>query len=392
VRWFDVAIVGAGPAGSSAAIFLARKGYSVALLDKSLFPRDKLCGDFLNPITWPLFERLGVADEFFSLEHEKVRAFRISSFTGEEATIPFPHKQAGRFFGLGLRRFYLDDLLLKRAEREGAFVQQGYRIRDLVKKEDGWFIRLGNHSAEEGIRSAVLIGADGRNSWVARTLGLARPSDNDREFVAFQIHLQGAKGITGDVQIHLFPGGYAGLVGLGGGMANLCSSIKKDQVKNRSSFTSLLEHYLYRNPHLRELLERAEVAGNFRSAYPVYFSPRSSCGAGFLLVGDAARVTEPVTGEGVYFALKSGELAAEAIDLAFIKGDFSAQIISHYKRACRRAFYLRHRVNSIIRALIYRPSLVRPSIRLACKTSFPIGPLVHFVCQTSNPEFLPHRI
>src|SRR3989338_2178521 len=78
---FDVAIVGAGPAGSSAAISLARKGYSVILLERAIFPREKLCGDFLNPANWPLLERLGVFDEILSLEHEKVTAFRISTFS-----------------------------------------------------------------------------------------------------------------------------------------------------------------------------------------------------------------------------------------------------------------------------------------------------------------------
>lgn len=377
-----MAVIGAGPAGSSAAIFLARKGYSVIVIDKRLFPCEKLCGDFLNPINWPIFERLGVARELLALEHERVDAFRISSFTGEEAVFPFPSQRGRSLFGLGLRRFYLDDLLLRRAQKEGAIVKQGYRVKGLKRQGDSWSITLGNHSTEEEFSSAFLIGADGRNSWVAHRLGLAEPGEGSGRFIAFQAHLRGCRGVDREVQIHLFPGGYAGLVGLGGGMVNLCSSIKKEHVKNRSSFMSLLEHYLYRNPHLRELLEQAEIAGNFRSAYPVYFSPRSSCGESFLLVGDAARVTEPVTGEGVYFALKSGELAAKAIDLAFIKGDFSAQILSHYKRACRQAFSMRQRVNGLIRALIYRPSLVRPLIRLVCKTSFPIGSLVHFVCQT----------
>ena len=383
---FDVAIVGAGPAGSSTAGFLARRGYSVALIDKRLFPSEKLCGDFLNPANWPLFERLGITQELFSLEHERVEAFRISSFTGEEAVVPFPSHPGNFFFGLGLRRFYLDDLLVRRAEKEGAIVRQGYRVKDLKREGNGWSITLANHSTEERFGSAFLIGADGRNSWVAQRLDLARPGDNHGEFVAFQLHLKGAKGIAGEVQIHLFPGGYAGLVGLGGGTANLCVSIKKQHVKNRSSFRSLLERHLYKNPHLRDLLEKAELADNSRSAYPVYFSPRSSCGEGFLLVGDAARVTEPVTGEGVYFALKSGELAAKAIDLAFIKGDFSAQRLSHYKLACQQAFSFRRGVNGLARALIHRPSLVRPLIRLAAKTSFPIGPLVYFVCQTRTFE------
>jgi geranylgeranyl reductase family protein len=391
VRRFDVAIVGAGPAGSSAAIFLARKGYSVALLDKSLFPRDKLCGDFLNPVNWEIFEKLGIDDKLLASEHEKVSSFRISTPT-VEACIPLTSSNGQRAFGLGLRRSLLDNLLLKRAEREGATVRQGFRINSLCREDHGWILSESEDADGGAVRSRLLIAADGRNSWVAHRLALARQAENSGRHIAFQLHLRGCRRIGGEVQIHLFPGGYAGLVGLGGDMVNLCLTVDKEKARKTLTADALREKCLYKNLHLRETLQDTEIVGDMRSVYPVYFSPRRCCGDRFMLAGDAARVTEPITGEGVYFALKSGELAAEAIDLAFIKGDFSAQILSHYKRACQRAFSLRQRVNSIIRALIYRPSLVRPSIRLACKTSFPIGPLVHFVCQTSNPEFLPHRI
>lgn len=389
---FDVAIVGAGPAGSSAAISLVRKGYSVILMDKRRFPSEKLCGDFLNPINWPLFERLGVADELFSLEHEEVTAFHISTFSGEEATIRFPSAENGqRVVGLGLRRFYLDDLLLRMAEKAGAVVQQGCRVREIELEKGGWSIIPGNHPAEQRIQSTILIGADGRNSWVAHRFGLVQPSKSLGKYLAFQLHLQGARGVMGDVQIHLFPGGYAGLVGLGGGMVNLCFTVEKGRARKDVSVEALFENCLYKNPHLREVLIEGEIVGNVRSAYPVYYLPRRFYGDGFLLVGDAARVTEPVTGEGVYFALKSGALAAETIDLAFSKGDFSAQQFSSYQRVCQRAFSLRQRVNGLVRALIYRPSLLTPLIRFSSKTSLPIGPLVNWVCGTTSTLSLsPH--
>ena len=108
---FDVAIVGAGPAGSSAAITLARKGYSVALLDKEQFPREKLCGDFLNPINWPLLRELEIDREVLARPHEKVTTFRFTSFSGEEAEVPLPESEDGTLFGLGVRRFDLDYVL-----------------------------------------------------------------------------------------------------------------------------------------------------------------------------------------------------------------------------------------------------------------------------------------
>ena len=381
VERFDVAIIGAGPAGSSSAILLARSGYSVVLFDKALFPREKLCGDFLNPIDWSLFKRLGMVDELLSVEREEITSFHISNFSGEEATIPFPSQNGEPLSGLGLRRFYLDDLLLRLAAKEGTTIRQGSRIAALRREEDGWSITLGSHSTEERFHSTLLIGADGRNSWVAHRLGLARPSKKPSRFLAFQLHLRGVKRLNGDVQIHLFPGGYAGLVGLGGGVANLCFTVERERIGKGVPIYGLFESCLCENSHLGDSLSGAEIVGKVRSAYPIFFSPRRFYGDGFLLVGDAARVTEPVTGEGVYFALKSGILAAEAMDLAFRERMGSAEQFTRYGRLCQEAFSSRQRINRIIRALIYRPSLLSPLIRLSAKTSFPLRPLVDWLCR-----------
>ncbi|MBI3058306.1 MAG: NAD(P)/FAD-dependent oxidoreductase [Deltaproteobacteria bacterium] len=366
---FDVAIVGAGPAGSSAAISLARKGYSVILLERAIFPREKLCGDFLNPANWPLLERLGVVDEILSLEHEKVTAFRISTFSGAEAAISFPSRNGRTLFGLGLRRSSLDHLLLRSS---------------LAKEAGGWSLSLGDQSKGKRVSSSFLIGADGRNSWVAHRLGLALPGKADK-YVAFQTHLRGARGVKGNVQIHCFPGGYAGLVGLGGESANLCFVVENSNTTKKGiSLEALLENHLYKNISLRESLKGSEIVGKVRSTYPVHLPPRRSYGDGYLLVGDAARVTEPVTGEGVYFALRSGILAAEVMDLAFKRGNGSAEQIACYLRLCQKAFSFRQRVNRIIGALVYRPFLLAPFLRLSSKTSFPLRPLVDRLCGASG--------
>ena len=243
---------------------------------------------------------------------------------------------------------------------------------------------LDNSSAEERLHSTLLIGADGRNSWVAHRLNLTQPGEKSGRFVAFQLHLRGFEGINREVQIHLFPGGYAGLLGLSEGMANLCFTVEIEKVRKCPTVDALRENYLYQNLHLKQALEASEMIGDARSVYPVYFSPRRRYGDGFLLVGDAARVTEPVTGEGVYFALKSGELAAEAADLAFKQSDVSARQLFSYDLACRYALSRRQRINGLIRGVIHRPYLLRPLISLSSKGNFPISALVNLVCQT-NP-------
>lgn len=379
---FDVAVVGAGPAGSASAISLARKGYSVALIDKAFFPREKLCGDFLSPINWPLFEQLGVADDLLSVEHEEVAAFRLSTCAGDEARIDFPVQAGRRRFGLGLRRFYLDDLLRRRADNEGVVVQQGCRIGALARDAEGWSIALEGHSAGKQLHSIFLLGADGRNSLVAHRLGLAPTSDGPTDYVAFQVRLTRRWSFPGEVQIHCFPGGYAGLVGLGGGAANLCFTVEKRRAKEERSVAALLEKFLCKNGFLRECLRKSEIVGDIRSAYPVYFPRRRCYGDGFLLAGDAARVTEPVTGEGIYFALKSGILAGEAIDGAFRRRNGAVERFAGYGRLCRQAFGYRQRMNRIIRGLIYRPSLLVPLVRLSSRTLFPLCPLIDRLCRS----------
>jgi flavin-dependent dehydrogenase len=187
------------------------------------------------------------------------------------------------------------------------------------------------------------------------------------------------------VQIHLFPGGYAGLAGVGGGITNLCFALEKQRAKDHSSIDSLLEDCLYKNPYLKEALGESQRVSEPQSTYPVHSSRRRSSGDGFVLLGDAAYAPEPVTGEGVYFALKSANLASEVIHQSFVKGDLSANQTRRYEVACKRCLSWRERLNTLNRRLVYRPSLLRPLVRLSSRTSFPIGALIHFVVKT-NPQ------
>ena len=145
----------------------------------------------------------------------------------------------------------------------------------------------------------------------------------------------------------------------------------------------LLKKHLYGNPRFEESLGQSEPVGEARSVYPVYFSPRRSFGDGFLLAGDAARVTEPITGEGVYFALKSGELAAAAADSALRRGDVSARQLSNYALACRKELGRRQALNRLVGAVIRRPHWVSLLLRLSRRNNFPVRTLVNLVCRTA---------
>jgi menaquinone-9 beta-reductase len=199
--------------------------------------------------------------------------------------------------------------------------------------------------------------------------------------LGFQLRLQASSAINGKVEIHLFPGGYAGLVGLGDRTLNLCLAVEKARFRRYRSLAHLLESCVALNPYLGETLCRSAGIGDARSVSPVYFSPRRSYGDGVLLVGDAARVSEPVTGEGIYFALKSGQLAARAVDRSFCKGDFSARQLRSYERECGAAFRRRRTLNALIRWLIYRPALLSPMIGFSTRRTALLDSIVHAVCQ-----------
>jgi menaquinone-9 beta-reductase len=389
MKHFDVAIIGAGPAGSSAAIQLATKGYSVALLDKEQFPREKLCGDFLNPVNWPLLRELKVERAVLARPHEKVSIFRFTSFSGEEAEIPLPAGRDGTVVGLGLRRFDLDHVLLERANSLGVTVLDGWKPKELERQPDGWMLK-----ADKSLLGArVLIGADGRNSWVAHHLGLADPAAMQGRSVGFQFRLKCANRSTGKIEIHLFPGGYAGVVGLAGDTVTLGLAIEKHRLLDGRPEQSLLESILPQNPWLKEILRSGSVS-EMRSTYPVYFPPRRTYGDGVLLVGDAARVNEPVTGEGIYFALKSGVFAAKTVDEGFQMSDFSLARLRSYERNCRSAFRARRAINALIRWLIYRPALLSRVIRLSHKRTRLLDPIVQMICAPQlldNPSSLSPR-
>ena len=375
MKLFDAVIIGAGPSGSATAIDLARRGYGVALIDKQNFPREKLCGDFINPINWGIFADLGVADRVLAAPHGEVTGFRITNCSGREAEARFRSRNLEPSMGLGLRRAALDQLLVERAAELGAVTHLGCRIEKLSRIVHGWDVKI----KEENWQAKNLIGADGRNSWVAQQLGLNRSAAIQGRSVGFQSRLRCAGVTRGQIQIHLFPGGYAGVVELGDGTITLGIAIDKRRL-GRERGADFVFNALAQNTQLQKIIEHSNGAAQLSSVYPVYFPKRRSVTDHALLVGDAARVSEPVTGEGIYFAMHSGLLAAETIDLALRQKNLSANALAGYERACRRAFRSRLALNSVLRFAVYRPGLVDPLIRLSAKNGRLLDALVDVVC------------
>lgn len=411
---FDIVVVGAGPAGAATAIASARRGYDVALIDKQIFPREKLCGDFVNPINWPILRELGVEDDVLAQPHSRVSGFRLTSCSGASAHTLFSRANPSRSFGLGLSRARLDQVLLQRAAAAGATIQTGCRVARISKQAREWRLDM---SGGASWRTKILVGADGRNSWIAEQLDLNTRAVLQGRSVGFQMRLKIAEpkpaageitaqsaigekkkdpshslGMTIDnrsadaivdpsrIEIHLFPGGYAGVVAIGDGTVTLGLAIDKRALPRDGLEEFLCAQRLPQNPHLQSLLERCDRVDELRAAYPVYFSSRRSFADGALLVGDAARVTEPVTGEGIHFAMRSGMLAAETLDHALGRGNLSADFLRGYEAACARVLRPRQRLNALLRFAVYRPALLKPLIRWSAWNDGLLTSLVDAVC------------
>jgi flavin-dependent dehydrogenase len=198
-------------------------------------------------------------------------------------------------------------------------------------------------------------------------------------------------GLRDSVEIHQFSGGYAGVLRLDRETVNLAFTIKRSCLHDATSFQTLRKRYLDGNPALRELLLSAEPCGALRSVWPVYFPTRRRYGEGFLLVGDAAQVTEPITGEGVYFALRSGQLAAENIAAGLREAKSPAIELARYETACRRAFNKRARLNACLRILMNHRPLLSAMMSLLGRQDELLRALVRQVCGDAPIEASPHQ-
>ncbi|HEX4201265.1 MAG TPA: FAD-dependent monooxygenase, partial [Chthoniobacterales bacterium] len=173
---WDVTVIGGGPAGSATAALTAKAGLRTLLIDRATFPREKVCGDCLNPGCWDVFDQLGVAAEIAALPSARLQWVAFTNMRGRRIEHRFPN---GGPPETGIRRSVLDQALLLNAQRSGAEICQGEPVTGVDR---GWIVRTGRRQ----IRTKFVVAADGRNSSVARFLGSFPRTRTDR--VAYQTY------------------------------------------------------------------------------------------------------------------------------------------------------------------------------------------------------------
>lgn len=368
----DVLVVGAGPAGSIAALMLARAGVRVRIVDRVRFPREKLCGDTLNPGSLALLDRLGVSHAIRS---------RALPVTGMVVTGPGGTRVVGEYEdglrGAALSRRDLDVLLLEDATRAGAEFDAGVMVRGPLLSPDGSQlvgVRVAAQAEEHDLRARVVIAADGRHSRLAFNLGLAAYAARPRRW-AFGAYYTDVDGLTTCGEMHIRLDGYVGIAPLPGGVTNVCvvRELGSPFRAQRAEGDRLIESAIAADPVLRERFVRARRVTDVTALGPLAVESRGVGIGGLLLAGDAAGFIDPMTGDGLRFAIRGAELAAEAAQRELETGRAGFRELA---AARRREFAGKWRVNRALRAIVASPHGVRLASALASWWRMPIQTII----------------
>jgi len=371
----DVLVVGGGPAGSSIAHALAARDVDVLVVDRARFPRPKPCAEYLSPQASRILSRMGALDQVERSGAAALSGIRIYAPNGSVIAGDFVAKHGYRGYrdrGLSIRREILDAILIERARGAGARVVEGAKVTELLREPTGRVrgVRMTADDASREVRARVVVGADGLGSVVARRLALTRRLRWPRR-IALVTHYTGVKDVGEHGEMHVAPDGYVGIADVGGGLTTVAAvfpvSRSREISRDRVEF---LRRWLFDQRRLALRFASAERVTPVVATGPFASYARRAWAPGAALVGDAADFFDPFTGEGIYSALRGGEMLADHVSemLAARTPALADAALREYDRARRREFGGKWIVERVIGAVVASPRLInRAARRLAAR-------------------------
>ncbi|HEY8832121.1 MAG TPA: NAD(P)/FAD-dependent oxidoreductase [Gemmatimonadaceae bacterium] len=359
----EVIVVGGGPAGASTAHFLARAGLDVLLLDRAKFPRDKICAEYLSPQASRILSEMDVLDEIEGTCPAHLAGMRVRAPDGHFVDGEFASTHGFRPFrdyGLAIRRTILDSIVLNGARAAGARVEELVRVTDVVRDQAGRVSGVSVMRADgkpHNLTSQFVVGADGLRSVVGKRLGLTHTSRFFPRRLALVTHYRNVRDVGALGEMHVDHQGYFGIVDVGGGLMNVAVVVPMSRAREvgegRNEF---LEQWIASRPHLAERFVGAERVEDVRATGPFATESRPAWASGAALVGDAADFFDPFTGEGMYAALRGGEMLAPFIVEALQGGARNEnKSLAAYETARRNEFGGKWKLERIVGMAIAYP-------------------------------------
>jgi geranylgeranyl reductase family protein len=350
----DVAVIGAGPAGSIAAHRLASAGVQVALLERTTFPRDKACGDGVSAHGLAVLDRTGLGE--WASQFTTPQVLRLTSPSRQVVDIR-PKANNDHCCGRTIPRRLLDARLAQAATEAGACLLEGTRVRRVE--------RASAHSTRviaDGltIDAQMVILADGSNAPITRRMGLVQ---EPAELFAIRQYFAGDAGPAERLEIHFEPWiapGYTWVFPVGGDHVNVGTGTFARRVRQDGlALRDVLNRFTADLATAEGRLAQAEPVGPVRG-HPLRtrLGGTRTHAARVLVAGDAAGLVSPLSGEGIARALESGEMAATHALRALEAGDFSAQALAPYSRALAARYAADQRAARIVRLALNRPRLL----------------------------------
>jgi len=349
----DVAIVGAGPAGSVAAQRLAAAGAQVVLLERATFPRDKPCGDGVSARSLAVLTRIGLNEWASRFPAPKV--LRITSPDGQVLDVR-PPPDDGYCYGRSIPRRLLDARLARMATEAGAYLAEGTRVQS-VEWSNGSRPTVVANGLE--VTAQLIILADGSHAPITRRLRLVREAP---ELVAIRQYFAGDAGPSERLEIHFQPGvlpGYTWLFPLGNGHANVGTGTFTERARQgKASLREILTRFTADPQATEGRLAQAEPVSPIQGhTLRTRLGSTRTHAERVLVAGDAAGLVNPLTGEGIAPAMESGELAAAHALAALSTGDFSARALASYSQALEARYGADQRAARFLRLALSVPGL-----------------------------------
>lgn len=371
MKTYDAMVIGAGPAGATAALILARAGWSVAIVEKAPFPRRKVCGEFISATSLPLLRELGLADAYLAHAGPPVR--QIGLYAGNTmlaADMPRPREGADSY-GRALGREHFDALVLNAAAMAGAELWQPWTLTEVAKTAGGFVgtaMAQDRHATVE-LRARIVIAAHG--SWEPGMLPTQIPDGPPRasDLFAFKAHFLNCGLPAGLMPLLVFPGGYGGMVHSDGGRVSLSCCIRRDDLArcrrrwpNIKAAEAVIAHIRTACRGVDATLAGATRDASWLSTGPIRPGIRALRRDGIFPVGNAAGEAHPIVAEGISMAIQSSWLLCERLiahQNEVQSGRATAALARDYAASWQRNFARRVQVAAVFAHVAMRPAAAR---------------------------------